>query len=104
MRNSIGKIKYSVRELQTAKHEVFEYLEKPLTMWEQGDYNKQRLLLGMYFEKKIAYNPEVGFQTSDLPLMLAIAGGQNASKNNLVEMAGVKPASRKDYFDNYSQA
>ena len=83
-----AKIKYSPSELQTATREVFSYIENPLFQWQSGKYLKQRLLLSMYFEKKISYHPELGFQTNELPLILAISKEKTTSKKQFGGDAG----------------
>ncbi len=80
------KIKYSKDEFQTATEIVFDYLKNPVNQWDSGIFSKRRLLLGMYFEKKMTYHPETGFQTNDLPLILELTSNKNISKNTLVPL------------------
>lgn len=91
-----AKIKYPQKEFQTALRVVLNFVENPIKQWESKNYRRQRLLLGMYFENKLTYNLINGFQTVELPLILALSQQKNIDKNNLVEMAGVKPASKED--------
>ena len=48
----------------------------------------------MYFEQKLVYNRQFGFQTAEIPFILRAIQQKPVSKNHLVEMAGVKPASK----------
>ncbi len=97
------KTKYSKEEFQTATEVVFDYLKNPVNQWDSGIFSKRRLLLGMYFEQKMTYYPETGFQTNDLPLILEVTSNKNISKNTLVEMPGVKPGSKTNSSTYYSQ-
>lgn len=54
----------------------------------------------MFFEKGNVYNRETGFGTPHLPILIKVLSQSNTSKSNLVEMAGVKPASKKYSFKN----
>jgi DNA invertase Pin-like site-specific DNA recombinase len=93
--NQIGLQPYNTDELQTAITSIIKFTKKPVTQWETGNLSKQRMLLNMYFQNKMSYNRETGFQTADLPLMLALSQRSETSKSNMVEMAGVKPASKE---------
>ena len=62
LKDDLNKIKYPPEKFQTAVRVVFDYLKNPLTQWNNPNYQKKRLLLGMYFENKIAFDPEKGFK------------------------------------------
>lgn len=94
LQKELDKTKYSQDGFQTAVGAVFEYLSKPLQQWQTRGYAGKRLLLGMYFEQKIAYNRDFGFQTAQIPFVLATISQNHESKNHLVEMPGVKPGSK----------
>lgn len=61
------------------------FIGSPIKQWQSKDYRRKRLLLQMYFEQKLIYHPELGFQTTELPLILELSGQKNLSKNNLVD-------------------
>jgi len=85
LQKELDKTKYSQDGFQTAVGAVFEYLSKPLEQWQTRDYAGKRLLLGMYFEQKVAYNREFGFQTAQIPFVLATIQQEHVSKNHLME-------------------
>ncbi len=99
----MDKTKYSQDGFQTAVGAVFNYLSDPLKQWQKRGYEGKRLLLGMYFEQKLVYNHEFGFQTAQIPFVLATIQQEHVSKNHLVEMAGVKPASKTFSLSHCSQ-
>ncbi len=99
-----AKIKYPQKEFQTALRVVLDFVGSPIKQWQDNNHRRQRLLLQMYFDQKLTYDPVYGFQTAQLPLILELSQDKSVSKNNLVEMEGVKPSSRTYLFSNYSQA
>ncbi|MEZ4180428.1 MAG: hypothetical protein R3B41_02875, partial [Candidatus Doudnabacteria bacterium] len=89
-----GEEQFSKQDFQTAFSCVTKILENPNDYWLQGDYKQKRTLLSVYFERGIIYDREKGFQTADLPLIVRLNCDSKTSKSHLVEMAGVKPASK----------
>ena len=81
----LAKIKYPQTELQTALRVVLNFVGSPIKQWESKNYRRQRLLLGMYFENKLTYDPVFGFQTAQLPLILELSQQKNISKTHLVD-------------------
>lgn len=73
---------------QTILEEVLEYIKNPLFQWQKPNYEDKRLFLNIFFEQKIKYYRNEGFQTSDLPLILALSTQENVSKNSMVESIG----------------
>jgi len=65
----------------------------------------KRTLLHLYFEYGLTYSKETGFKNAELPAVVKIAKEKSGSnKDFLVEMAGVKPASKECSVQNWSQA
>ena len=89
LQKDLDKTKYSQDGFQTAVGAVFNYLSDPLKQWQTGKYEGKRLLLSMYFEQKLAYSLESGFQTAQIPFVLGTIRQKNISKTHLVEMPGV---------------
>lgn len=81
-----AKPKYLENEFQTATTNVINFIKKPISQWETGNLSKQRTLLNMYFLNKMSYDRETGFQTADLPLMLAISQHSQTSKIQMVDI------------------
>jgi site-specific DNA recombinase len=98
-----AKIKYPQNGFQTALGVVTEYVGTPIKQWQSQDYRRQRLLLQMYFEDRIVYEPGLGLQTIQLPLILEITSKIPLNKAKMVEMPGVKPGSKTCSLFNYSQ-
>ena len=102
-----AKTKYPQERFQTALEAMINYLKSPLIQWQNPSYQKKRLLLGMYFEEKFVFDENELVKPLKLPEFLEILAKlptAHTQKDNLVEMAGVKPASRKHRFKNWSQA
>jgi site-specific DNA recombinase len=103
LKRELEQNKYSQDGFQTALRVVFEYLENPIVQWKKPEYQSKRLLLNMYFDQKIVYNLNSGFQTAEIPYICRVIRHKQVSKNSLVEMAGVKPASKTHSPDDSSQ-
>jgi site-specific DNA recombinase len=103
LKDEMNKIKYPPEMFQTAVRIVFDYLKNPVNQWDNPDYQKKRLLLNMYFENRITYDMETGYQTADLPVIIRVLSQQYTSKQHLVEMPGVKPGSKTSPSSHYSQ-
>lgn len=95
--------KYRDDGFQTALGLVTDYMKEPEKQWLKPNYQSKRVLLGLYFEHGLSYSSDRGFQTNDLPLILAVSNQKTASKAALVEMAGVKPASKTNFSLHCSQ-
>lgn len=86
---------YSQDSFGTATKIVLKYLENPVTMWKSNNYKDKRLLLEMYFEKKLAYDLKEGLGTASLACLPKLLATKDSSKNHLVEMPGIEPGSEK---------
>jgi site-specific DNA recombinase len=90
LKQDLRKVKYNQKSFQTTTKVVLDYIKNPVEQWESGKFYKLRLLLGMYFGDKVVYEQKAGFQTPELPLILAISRDKTTTKNDLVEMPRVK--------------
>lgn len=101
----IARERYSRKEFGKASGLVIEKLHDPLSLWRSPNLCERRLLLGMYFEKGVFYDRTRGLVKPELPILVRISqrrrGGSN--KNSMVEMAGVKPASKTNFSKPCSQ-
>ena len=61
------------------------YLKNPLSQWENADSAGKRVLLNMYFEHKLTYHPESGYQTPKIPFILEALCQKHVTKNGLVD-------------------
>jgi len=68
-------------------------------LWKKGDVLEKKMAFNMYFLENLPYDKKKGFGTAEftpvLRLTQAVNGSKNESKTNLVEAAGVEPASEK---------
>ncbi len=103
LKTKLAKIKYNQNDFQTALAVVINFVAAPIKQWESKNYRRQRLLLGMYFDERLTYDPVLGFQTAQLPLILELSQQKIVDKSHLVEMPGVKPGSRACSSSNCSQ-
>jgi hypothetical protein len=79
---------------------VFGCIADPVKLWEQPAYEDKRLVLNMFFEAKLTYDRETGFGTPETPAIIRVLSQKTHSKEYLVEMAGVKPASKTGSLSN----
>lgn len=85
LRTQISTLKYTDSNFQTTLDNVLDFIKSPIKQWENGDCNKKRLLLQMYFDKKLVYDPLNGFQTLELPLILELSKQKMTPKGHLVD-------------------
>ncbi len=85
LQEKLAKIKYTQSDFQTAWGVVRDYVGEPIKQWRNKDYRRKRLLLQMYFEQKLVYQNDCGFQTTELPLVLELSQQKTNSKINLVD-------------------
>jgi site-specific DNA recombinase len=93
LEQNISSEKYTDFEFGTALKEVKSYIESPINWWKSDNYNNQVLLLQTFFEEKLSYDKETGFGTINLSLPAKVFMAKDIQNINLVEMAGVEPAS-----------
>jgi site-specific DNA recombinase len=93
LKKELDKTKYSQDGFQTALRAVFNFISDPLEQWQTRDYEGKRLLLSMYFDKKIVCFRQLGLQTPESPFICGLFPHKALAKNHLVEMPGVKPGS-----------
>ncbi|MCL4363618.1 hypothetical protein M1328_00050, partial [Patescibacteria group bacterium] len=86
--------KSSIESL-TASNLVFSALKEPVKMWKSKEYENKTTIIRMYFNERISYDLKEGFQTPKLEPTINLINNLDPSKNTLVEMAGIEPASEK---------
>ena len=84
---------YSDSEFGTAKDLVLETLKNPMILWKSDNGEDKKTVFNMYFGKRIVYDKDLGFGTADLDPVIGLITSPTASKNTLVETAGIEPAS-----------
>lgn len=79
---------------QTSLEKATLVLKKPDIAWENLDpFEKQRLYFFL-FQEKLPYSKKYGYQTSEIPYSSKLFEDFVTQNTPLVEMAGVKPASK----------
>jgi len=101
LEKQLPKKVYSRENFGTACGIVFNYMIDPVRMWQSKNYQDKRLLLEMYFEEKLIYKLNEGLGTANLACLPKLLCTKETSKNHLVEMAGIEPASEKTLKINF---
>lgn len=96
----LGKPKYTREQFRTASEKVMGTLKDPIRMWKSDEYRDKLTIFGMYFDDKLRYDKNEGFRTATLALPVGLMKEAEGSKTNLVEMAGVEPASEETLLKN----
>lgn len=96
---STKRIEYSDSEFGTAKDLVLQVLEKPMIMWKSDNGEDKKTIYNMYFGKRLIYDKDKGFGTVEFDPVFGIITGKIGTKNNLVETAGIEPASGKTSYN-----
>ena len=103
----VSKLKAELKELQktgmqknneTGFGNILEkgrdILKNPLTTWEKGDLRDKQMIQNIIFKKKITYNKNLKFGNTNFTLLYTVLTTPEEEKFNLVEMAGIEPASK----------
>jgi site-specific DNA recombinase len=96
LKNSLMSMAGHGPNIETALDIVFDFLRNPLQQWRQGNIHSKKLVLKLIFEQNLAYNKNSGFETAILSLPLRVFGLPEAQKGQLVEMARIERACKKD--------
>jgi site-specific DNA recombinase len=70
---------------------VFDFIENPHALWQNGDLDDKRLVLKLAFARKVPYSKQNGLGTAELALPFSVIRELNTSKGGLVELNGVEP-------------
>jgi len=81
-------------DVGTLIQEVVDFIPNTHKLWESGTTTEKKLLLELVFDDKITYSKKEGVRTPVFSPLYAILGNSDTTKNSLVEMAGVEPASK----------
>ena len=80
---------------ETALEIVFGFLENPLVIWEKEDMNAKRLVLKLVFAEKLAFHPDLGFETTQKSPFVGLFEQFSAKKTQDVEVRGIEPRSKE---------
>ncbi len=95
LENELPNRTYSNENFGIACDTVLKYIENPVRMWQSENYQDKRLLLEMYFKEKLTYDLKEEFGITTLEPLVSLLIAKEPSKNQLVEMVGVEPTSKK---------
>ncbi len=93
LKSQIGTKSYSDDNFGTAINLVLTTLNNPLKLWKSDDYQTRRTIVYMMFDGKLGYRYGQGFGTINLEPSIAAIQSLGAQKSDLVEVAGIEPAS-----------
>jgi site-specific DNA recombinase len=101
LESALARQKYTNKQFIEATTFVFDKLKNPQEQWASPNYFDQRTFLNLYFENGLTYDREKGFSKTKLPVIIEIANRKGGlTYKSLVEMAGVKPASKRNQLKN----
>jgi site-specific DNA recombinase len=92
IQQSIAKLHTHTIDFGTALNAVLNFMENPHGAWDKGDLRKKRLIQKLVFTRPIAIHPKFGIGTANLSLPFKILQYVSGEKNQLVEAAGIEPA------------
>ena len=79
------------KDFGIALDEVLGFIKSPYSTWINGDINDQRLVLKLVFARKISYDRENGFGTTEISDGLKLFKLIDTSDSPDVEMGGLNP-------------
>jgi len=98
LKEKLKRLGTSATSFETALEVVFEFLENPLFIWENESVNAKRLVMRLVFADKLAFHPELGFETAQKSLLIGLFEQIVAKKSQDVEMEGIEPSCRKKHI------
>ncbi len=75
---------------ETALEVVMCFLENPLVIWDCEDINAKRLVIKLVFAEKLAFHPELGFETAQKSLLVGLFEQISANEKQDVEMPRIE--------------
>jgi chaperonin cofactor prefoldin len=75
---------------ETALEVVFGFLKNPVVIWETEDINAKRLVLKLVFAEKLAYHPDLGFETAQKSKFVGLFETISANDSQDVEMGRIE--------------
>lgn len=89
----IDTAKLACFDFKKALRTVFEFIENPSEMWNDGSLSRRRLVLRFIFREPLLYERNVGFRTPTLSLPVEISCTCGQDYKSVVEMPGIEPGS-----------
>jgi len=79
--------------LEPALQAVMKFIGNPHDTWVAGDLNQKRLVQKLVFRRPVVIDPAQAIGTADLSLPFKMLKEFSDQKTQLVEAAGIEPAS-----------
>ena len=98
IQEQLQKLGVSVSSFETALEVVMGFLKDPVFIYENGDMNAKRLVLGLVFAEKLVFHHKDGFETAQKPMFIGLFEQIHTKDSQDVEMAGIEPASEKNSY------
>ncbi len=73
-----------------------DFLKTPLVIWETENINAKRLVLKLVFAEKLAYHPDLGFETAQKSKFVGLFETISTNNSQDVEMGGIEPPCNKE--------
>lgn len=96
IQEQLRSIGVSATSFETALEVVMEFLKDPMSIWENGDINAKRLILGLVFAEKLAFHHKDGFGTAQKPMLIGLFEQISTRDSQDVEMGGIEPPSERE--------
>ncbi len=77
----------------TALAKVMQFMANPRDAWANGNLEQKKLVQRLVFARPVVIDPKEGVGTADLSLPFKMLKDISSGKNELVEAAGIEPAS-----------
>jgi|SRR3989338_444556 len=91
IQEQLQKLGVSASSFETALEVVMGFLKDPVFIYENGDMNAKRLVLGLVFAEKLAFHHKDGFETAQKPMLIGLFEQIHTKDSQDVEMAGANP-------------
>ena len=91
LQEKLKSLGLSTISFETALEVVVGFLENPLIIWANEDMNAKRLVLKLVFAEKLAFHPELGFETAQKSLLIGLFEQIGTNETQDVEVGGVEP-------------
>ncbi|MCE3238011.1 MAG: site specific recombinase [Gammaproteobacteria bacterium] len=93
VQHSIDNLSNHQIDFGTVLNAVMTFIENPHDAWVRGDLKQKKLVQRLVFTRPIALHPSQPIGTADLSLPFKMLSDISSGKKQLVEAAGIEPAS-----------
>lgn len=97
LQEKLKNLGVSTVDFGTAFEGVLSFLENPLFIWAEKNINAKRLVMRLVFAEKLAFHPELGFETAQKSLLIGLFEQFSTKKSQDVEVRRVELRSESGY-------